>query len=186
VNNTEINQAIQQAHAFGMIQNEVEVRQFLDWYARLDVNRLLEIGTHTGGFLYLLMRVGNVHPRDVISVDLPWQESEYAVGNFRGKYPEVLFLVGNSHDETTLSQVRARLGGQRLDFLFLDGDHSFAGVGNDFVRYSELVRPGGWVGFHDINNGHECGDFYWERAVQARPHVEFGYGHTFGIGCVQV
>jgi predicted O-methyltransferase YrrM len=40
--------------------------------------------------------------------------------------------------------------GQKLDFLFIDGDHSLAGVKSDFEMYSPLVRPGGFVAFHDI------------------------------------
>lgn len=173
------------AHGFGMIQNEVEVRQFLEWYERRDVRRLLEIGTHTGGFLSLLIETGR--PKElVVSVDLPWQEHEYTVGNFREAYADrIKFLVGNSHDTATLHAVRA-VAAPGLDFLFLDGDHSYSGVELDFIMYSGLVRPGGWIGFHDINNGHECGRFYWDMAIRDRAHVEFGYGRTFGLGAVQV
>jgi len=36
-----------------------------------------------------------------------------------------------------------------LDLLFIDGDHSEAGVRSDFERWSPHVRPGGHVLFHD-------------------------------------
>jgi hypothetical protein len=35
----------------------------------------------------------------------------------------------------------------RLDLLFIDGDPSYEGVKADFVNYSQLVRPGGLIGF---------------------------------------
>ena len=44
-------------------------------------------------------------------------------------------------------------GGKPLDFLFIDGDHAFKGVKSDFQLYSELVRPGGLIAFHDIIPG---------------------------------
>jgi predicted O-methyltransferase YrrM len=37
-----------------------------------------------------------------------------------------------------------------LDFLFIDGDHSYEGVKKDFEIYSSLVRKGGIIAFHDI------------------------------------
>lgn len=174
------------AHRYGMIQNEREVRMFLDWFAQRSVRRLMEIGTHTGGFLYLMMAHMNAEHSRVISVDLPWQEHEYAVGNFRGDHPSLYFLVGNSHDVATVAQVKEGLEGEKLDFLFLDGDHSESGCREDFNTYKQFVRPGGWIGFHDINNGHGCGKFYWNEAINDRAHVEFGFGRTFGIGCIEV
>jgi predicted O-methyltransferase YrrM len=35
--------------------------------------------------------------------------------------------------------------------LFIDGDHSYDGVRQDFEMYAPLVRPGGLVAMHDIN-----------------------------------
>ena len=34
--------------------------------------------------------------------------------------------------------------------LFIDGDHTKEGVKEDFESYSDLVKHGGWVVFHDI------------------------------------
>ena len=35
-------------------------------------------------------------------------------------------------------------------FLFIDGDHSEAGVEADFLRYGRWVRPGEAIALHDI------------------------------------
>lgn len=56
----------------------------------------------------------------------------------------------DSHDETTLREVERILGGLKVDFLFIDGDHSCEGVKQDFQMYGKLVKPGGIVAFHDI------------------------------------
>jgi hypothetical protein len=40
-------------------------------------------------------------------------------------------------------------GAARLDFVFIDGDHSFDGCRADILAWQGLVRPGGWIGGHD-------------------------------------
>jgi predicted O-methyltransferase YrrM len=46
--------------------------------------------------------------------------------------------------------VSGALQGHELDFLFVDGDHSYEGVWQDFRDYAPLVREGGLIAFHDI------------------------------------
>ena len=43
----------------------------------------------------------------------------------------------------------------KIDLLFLDGDHSYNGVKNNFENYSPLVESGGYVIFDDYSQGHE-------------------------------
>jgi predicted O-methyltransferase YrrM len=52
-----------------------------------------------------------------------------------------------------LDKVKAVLRGQQLDYLFIDGDHSYPGVKCDFEMYRPMVRKGGLVAFHDIAEG---------------------------------
>jgi predicted O-methyltransferase YrrM len=56
----------------------------------------------------------------------------------------------DSHRPETLAAVRESLAGRPVDFLFLDGDHTYNGVRTDFEMYAPLVRPGGVIAFHDI------------------------------------
>lgn len=46
--------------------------------------------------------------------------------------------------------MRELFGNQQVDFVFIDGDHTYEGVKSDFVQYGPLVRPGGLIAFHDI------------------------------------
>jgi predicted O-methyltransferase YrrM len=65
--------------------------------------------------------------------------------------PQKLHLVrGNSHERKTYSKVKELLGGTPVDFLLIDGDHSYPGVKQDFIQFRDLVRPGGLIAFHDI------------------------------------
>ena len=49
------------------------------------------------------------------------------------------------------SNVSARSPRPAVDFLFLDGDHSYDAVRRDFELYEPLVTPGGLVAFHDVS-----------------------------------
>ena len=61
-------------------------------------------------------------------------------------------LWGSSHDYTMLEEVESILGEELLDFLFIDGDHTYEGVKQDYEMYRHLVKPGGWIGFHDTKD----------------------------------
>lgn len=61
-------------------------------------------------------------------------------------------IYGDSRDQSTLQKLKDLLAGEPIDFLFIDGDHNYETVKSDFEMYSPLVKKGGAVGFHDINN----------------------------------
>lgn len=41
--------------------------------------------------------------------------------------------------------------GGEIDLLFIDGDHSFRGVKNDYEKFSPKIKNGGVIVFHDYN-----------------------------------
>jgi len=142
------------------IQVYEEILQLAEMVYSLKPRRILEIGTARGGTLFIWCRLA-AEDATIISIDLPG-------GPFGGGYPlwrgvlykyfrkpgQKLHLVrGDSHDPGTLERVREILGGQELDFLFIDGDHTYEGVKRDFEMYSPLVRRGGVIAFHDIVPG---------------------------------
>ena len=50
-----------------------------------------------------------------------------------------------------------------MDFLFIDGDHSYKGAKRDYELYSPLVRRGGVIAFHDIAKHPEAMDCHVDR-----------------------
>jgi predicted O-methyltransferase YrrM len=41
--------------------------------------------------------------------------------------------------------------GTLFRFVFIDADHSYEGVRDDFLLFSKLITTNGWVAFHDTN-----------------------------------
>lgn len=67
-----------------------------------------------------------------------------------------------------------------LDFVFLDGNHSYECVLAEILSYRKLVRAGGWIGGHDFANKGQ-GDV--ERAVREvfGDNFETGDDHTWFV-----
>jgi len=139
------------------VQVYEEILRLAEIVADLKPRRVLEIGTAGGGTLFIWCRLAS-DDATIISVDLPggpfgggypmWRAVLY---RYFGKPQQRLHLIrGDSHDPKTLEKVKKILGGEELDFLFIDGDHTYEGVRRDFEMYSPLVRSGGIVAFHDI------------------------------------
>lgn len=113
----------------------------------------MEIGTYNGGTLFLLCRLADSNAR-IVSLD---QHRGHLGGARKVIYYSFLrgrqrlnIITGDSHSDHTLARVSRHLGPEKLDFLFIDGDHSYNGVKLDFEMYSPLVHPGGVIAFHDI------------------------------------
>ena len=139
------------------LQTPREIEALYQTVCDLAPRRVLEIGTAKGGTLYLWTQAA-APDAALISIDLPG-------GRFGGGYrpcrsdlyrafaqpgQTVNLLRADSHAPDTLDQVRRLLQGQAVDFLFIDGDHTYAGVKADFLQYGPLVRPGGLIALHDI------------------------------------
>ena len=60
------------------------------------------------------------------------------------------FIRKDSHKESTKKELMKILGNDKIDLLFIDGDHSYKGVKNDWEMYSPLVSKGGIIAFHDV------------------------------------
>lgn len=129
------------------IQLPSEILGLLRILAEIKPKTVLEIGTANGGTLFLFSRVAS-EDATIISIDLPR-------GKFGGGYPkwrELLYkkfalpgqkihlLKMDSHKEETLEKVKFILSGRKLDFLFIDGDHTYESVKRDFEIYEKLVE----------------------------------------------
>jgi cephalosporin hydroxylase len=139
------------------MQEPSELRALLELLAQDPPRVVVEIGTARGGTLCAFTRVA-AEDALLVSVDLPggafgggyprWRAPLYRA--FARKGQRVELLRGDSHAEETLERVREVLGGRPVDFLFVDGDHSYEGVRRDVELYRPLLREGAVVALHDI------------------------------------
>lgn len=144
------------------MQVRAELQEFLEIVEAEKPKRVLEIGTARGGSLYLFCRVVDPTAK-VVSLDLPggsfglgyatWRVPLY--NSFAASKQNLNLIRGDSHQEKMKDEVKQIFGDEKIDLLFIDGDHRYEGVKQDFEMYGSLVKKGGLIGFHDIVPGPE-------------------------------
>jgi predicted O-methyltransferase YrrM len=175
------------------VQKRSEILSLVKRVAALKPKNILEIGTCNGGTLFMW---SNLASQKVVSCDL---FKNHTRGELYAHFapPQsgcvVKALVGDSHDPDFKQKVFQEFDGEKLDFLFIDGDHSEGGVRADFNDYKELVRVGGIIAFHDVIKnqpvpGNQVFNF-WEPIKKQYRYEEFIDDKNqcgFGIGIVYV
>lgn len=146
---------------------------------------VLEIGTASGGTLFLSALLADPEAL-IVSIDLQY-------GRYGGGYPDwkvplyksfgthgqrIELLQGDSHAAETYERLRDILGGRSIDYLFIDGDHTYEGVKQDFEMYGQLLSDEALVVFHDIvSDKSEVPDHfvsvYWDEIKGGYLHREF-------------
>ena len=149
-----------------------EVKPFFDFLCNKKPKIICEIGTDKGGTFYLWCKASSRNST-IISIDLP-QRANYSEKrrNFYKLFKnstcqKIKFIAGNSSSNKTEKEVLEVLNGELIDFLFIDGDHTYKGVKNDFDVYSKYVKKGGLIAFHDIRTVRKnCGvKRFWEEVI---------------------
>lgn len=164
-------------------QVKEEIMELLKILVKHRPKFMLEIGTAGGGTLFLFTRVAT-SDATLLSVDLPGGPfgggySELKIpyyGSFALPGQKIHLLRMDSHKKPTLHAISTILGGHGLDFLFIDGDHTYEGVKKDFEMYGRLVRTGGIIAFHDVclhppETGCEVNKF-WREIKDGYKHIE--------------
>ena len=59
------------------------------------------------------------------------------------------YLFYDSHKKETIDSIKKVLNGDNVDFLYIDGDHTYEGAKQDYEVFGELVQYG-IIAFHDI------------------------------------
>lgn len=172
-------------------QDKEEFWVFLQYVLGIKPKIILELGASHGGTTLIWQEVSS----KVISLEYgkvlcPDHFSQSAFG-LAGGIPDtrfntdvVSFLVMDSHSTETLGFIKNLT--PQIDVLFIDGDHSYEGVKQDWEMYSPLVRSGGLVGFHDIMYGRnkdpdsdiKSGKVFDE--IEGREKFEILYEHGIG------
>lgn len=111
----------------------------------------VEIGCYAGGSACLMLQRKNTN---VVSIDLGNPINPSVVKDNVSKLNKLgnnyNYIQGNSHNLDTYNKLLKYVS--NIDILFIDGDHSYDGVIQDFNIYSKLVKGGGYIVFDDYND----------------------------------
>jgi cephalosporin hydroxylase len=132
------------------LQTRSEILAAARRVAALEPRVVLEIGTAYAGTLFVWSHIAS---RKVIACDLQHPSSRCEI--YRrfpppGSDCQVILIAGDSKSAAVQAKVRATLGSDPVDVLYIDGDHTLEGVAADYEAYRGLVRPGGMIILHDI------------------------------------
>lgn len=119
---------------------------------------ILEIGSMFGGTLWHWMKNLNVANIFVIDQCVSPNDPRFEIQKkcHHELWPQWAHEKGCGI-QTTFADSRAiatrnlfKTISPKIDFLFIDGDHTEAAVRSDFQNFSDYVVPGGIIAFHDI------------------------------------
>lgn len=178
---------------FGALQKPEEFAPLLALLYEKQPKTILEIGVGNCGSTWAFSKLPSVE--HIICLDLPsgpWGGSEKSLTEQRLEYiqahskAKIYYIAGNSQNAECLKEVEKTLqitndkGGvqKAIDFLLIDGDHSYAGCKTDYLTYSPLVTSGGLIAFHDIaphapDTGCEVEKFWEEVKASGIPEDKY-------------
>ncbi len=129
----------QNTSTFGLMQIPTEFADFLVHLARLDIRTAVEIGVFSGASSYLICAVLQRANPDVEYVMVDIEDKLIGFDAFAKRLNLRKMVPATSH----------HCVGQEYDFVFIDADHSYRGVKNDWLNVGRHARKA--VAFHDIH-----------------------------------
>lgn len=202
-----IGKTVDFGYELGMSQIREEITGLLEFLQDKNIKNFLEIGTKLGGNFYCLCELTKQYDSTYkISIDKPggafggWIASHPYLGNiyhqrnhyFEFNYNSVM-ISGDSHDNIIFQKTQDLLSinSDKLDILYIDGDHTYDGIRQDYEMYSLLVKKDGYIVFHDINDSQHHRDMncyvskFWNELQGNK--IEFNQNkHWAGIGLLQL
>lgn len=153
-------------------QKKYEVLMLQELFNQNDmqIRTVLEVGTWTGGTALLWAQMVSRHIGGwVVCCDQNFKWGKhYSIERGTGilrEYDDQMYrhtpyykyiteFQGNSHDPQFIYRVRDHVmketNGAGVDFLFIDGDHSYEGAKADFINYMPFLKKGHFCALHDI------------------------------------
>lgn len=133
-----------------LLQAAQELVWLYPFFKKLNPRTVLEIGVHQGGtmmvwhgFCKLLPKIKN---RLFVGVDINTSKIR---PNIHTAYTTKIVSVDTMANHA-MALVETALEGREVDFLYIDGEHKYEFVKNDYEKFSPLVRSGGIIAFHDV------------------------------------
>ena len=190
------------ANKKGATQKAKELSALISLLKKRKLHTVVEIGTAKGGTFYTWCKIAEPNAV-IISIDLPngpfgggyTMKEMKKFKKFGKKNQKLYFLRKNSQLLKTRKELIRLLKGKEIDFLMIDGDHTFKGVKKDWDLYSQLVKQNGIIALHDIvhhTKVPECQvDQLWKQIKKQYKHKELinpkdvrTWGPWGGIGVI--
>jgi predicted O-methyltransferase YrrM len=162
-------------------------------------NTVMEIGTFAGctlGSFISLQGIQNVINPLIISVDNATYPTPMTNENFVNKIMNGLKNVGcdtsnlkiivlDSHTEECNIAIRNTLNGRKIDFAFIDADHSYNSVKQDYELCLKYMNNNSIIAFHDIYSKYDDNEnigakLFWDEIKGNYKHREIISGITSG------
>ncbi len=185
-------------YGYGALHQAGEVFPCLEFLMQKSLNGFLEIGSANGGSFHCWASVIPDGPK--VSVDwnrgfgmspngmeLPvateenFETIQQRNSTWRSIFSDVHTIDGDSLESETVEKCREVLNGDLVDWLFIDATHYYEPALADFNNYRQFVRPGGYVGLHDVNSHDEMVTLWSDLKEKYVMVDEFLIGHGIGI-----
>ena len=153
-------------------QDADEIHWLVDKVEKINPKVILEIGLEKGGSFKIWEAMAGEGSL-MIGVDAQ-------IKNVISFGPHAHLVEGFSQERSTIDRVKEILNGRQVDFLFIDGGHDLPTVTSDYNNYSPMVRSGGMIGFHDINDGAGVRQF-WHNVPGNKEDITY----QIGIGLIR-
>ena len=126
-------------------------------------------GGYVPRFMYQAQLEAQVKGARTILVDADrgdYGRPDYTSRNsvFRTQFPGIEIIRLDSADYAA----EAQRNGLKIDFLHIDGDHTYEGALSDFEAYLPLMNDRGLISFHDTDGSLPCAEVVFE--IEAMGH----------------
>jgi len=149
-------------HTRFMRSTNEEINNMCDYVSsvkKTNIENIIEIGSYAGESTILLH--DNFKNSKIFAVDI-W-ENDYDDRDWISNSSNMIF-VENSFELLTKDIneiIKIKLSSKHfstlvadnsIDFIYIDGDHSYEGVNSDILNWKSKVKKGGFIGGHDYND----------------------------------
>lgn len=161
-------------------QHPIELKKLLEFLKDKEISNILEVGCDKG---YSLEIWTNMFP-DALIVGLELRSD--GIDSEVSERENIIIVGEDSHSPEAVQTINGLFDRFPVDFLFIDGDHTYDSVKKDYELYSQFVRKGGIIAFHDVViQDNDTVDVYklWPQITDFQSSFVISEGGT-GVGVI--
>jgi len=160
-NNNEFDSMIPLTYVNFMRADDFELNKLCDLIKREGnpVSNMIEIGSYQGESTIIFQK--NFPNSKIFAVDFwlnNYDEREVNINSFNmmdvennfdvltKSYSNIIKIKMSSSDFSNI------IADNSIDFIYIDGDHSYKGITNDLINWKNKIKKGGYIGGHDYND----------------------------------